>query len=328
VVSSRIPVNGDTVTISSDKRLDSATEVAQPPDRPDYLAGALLQSLMRPMVERSAPSLIGTAFLAIVSFGIIPLFTLPRKLRSFAARERDQLWHFAQWMRGQFGAEADSLDPRTPALDQVVHVLRLVSWGCAAIALGSIFWYLLNGAESDDLMRVGYGYFRHQRFLYSAWDESFFPLWMTSLCVGYGAHWIAVQVHQTRVRRFVESFNQLAREQSLGPLTAPPEVFGFRPMWIVGAVVFGWNGVLWGIPLMLAGAAQTRYIRERSRWTRQDLAQRVRDVLRETAPTVMMPTPVLLRRKCPVAICQAPLPQTATFCPRCGTRVAAVDRVA
>jgi hypothetical protein len=170
---------------------------------------------MRPMAERFAPSLIGTAFLAIVSFGIIPLFMLPRKLRSFAARERDQLWHFAQWMRGQFGAEANSLDPRTPALDQVVHVLRLVSWGCGLIALGSIFCYVINGAQSDDLMRVGYGYFRHQRFLFSAWDESFFPLWMTSLCVGYAAHWAAVQVHQTRVRRFVECFNKLARQQSL-----------------------------------------------------------------------------------------------------------------
>jgi hypothetical protein len=281
---------------------------------------------MRPMADKFAPGVFWTALLGYLTLGILPLVTLPRKLRSFAARERDQLFHFAQWMRQQFGSDADLLDPRTPALDQVVHVLRLVSWMCAAIAVGAIVWVIARGADPEMVWRLAYG--QGRRPYYHSYHETFFMVWMPSLCVGYAAHWLAVRVHQTRVQRFVHNFNELARGRALSPATSPSEFLGFRPLWIIGAMLFLGNGIWWGIPLMVAGAAQSRYIRHGSRWIRQDLAQRVRDVLRATRPTMTLTVPVVLRRKCPVSMCQAPLPQTAAFCPRCGTRVAAVDRVA
>ena len=141
-------------------------------------------------------------------------------------------------------------------------------------------------------------------------------------------HWFAVQLHQSRVRQFIDQFNRLAMSKNLHPINPPTEVLGLHPVWLIAAVGFLGGGVIWGVPLMLAGAAQSRYIKHRSRWTRADFAQRVRDVLRTMHPSMLLTVPVILRRKCPMSLCEAPLPQTAVFCPRCGTRVAAVDRVA
>ena len=297
-------------------------------DRPDYLAGALLQSLMRPMIEPFAPQFIRTLILAVVSFGIIPLIQMPRRLRGFAARERDQLAHLANWMRIQFGSDAETLDPRTPGLDRVVHLLRLVSWAGAITVMGAIGWYLWNDHDLEDLTRSTYAFFSVRAHGNRGQDELLFTIWMVGLCVGYAAQWLAIQVHQARVRTFVTRFNVLAARQNLRKLAPPVEALGLRPIWLAGAVGLMCLGSLWGIPLMLAGAAQTRYIRHRSRWMRAELAQRVREVLQQTRPTMMLAVPVVLRRKCPVAVCKAPLPQAATFCPRCGVRVAAVDRVA
>ncbi len=283
---------------------------------------------MRTMAEPYAPGLVRTLILAIFSMGIIPLILLPSKLREFAARERDQFFHLAQWMRSQFGSDADSLDPRTPGLDRAVHLLRLVSWTGAIVAMGSIAWYLSNVPDVQSLLDATYGFFHTPWHNYGELDEHLFAIWMPSLCIGYAAQWAAVQVHQARVRQFLSSFNSLAVKHGLKEIVPPPEVLGLRPMWLAGAFGFMCFGVLWGIPLMLAGGAQTRYIRHRSRGIRQELSERVGDVLRQTRPAMMLTVPVALRRKCPVAVCQAPLPQAATFCPRCGTRVAAVDRVA
>ena len=94
---------------------------------------------------------------AVVSFGVIPLLLLPGKLREFGARERDQLWHLAQWFRDQFGVEQHQLDPRTPMLDRVMHVLRIVSWTSAFVALGSSVWYCLNGHDIFDLISNEFG---------------------------------------------------------------------------------------------------------------------------------------------------------------------------
>lgn len=319
-------MNADTLSIPSS--IQGSAGPAPARDQPDYLAGALLQSLMRPVADPYAPRLVRTLVMAIGSLGVIPLVTLPSKLREFAARERDQLWHLAQWMRAQFGADADGLDPRTPALDHAVHVLRLISWAGALVATGSIVWFLAVQGDVEALIRASYGYFTSLRWGYDDAAETFFPIWMASLCIGYAAQWSAVQVHQVRVRRFVELFNELAMKRRLRPVPPRREVLGMLPVWLIAGVFFLKFGVLWGVPMVLAGAAQTRYIRRSSRGTRQELAQRVRDVLQTKFPAMQLAVPVMLRRKCPVNLCQAPLPQSAIFCPRCGMRVAAVDRVA
>jgi hypothetical protein len=322
-------VNRDPFNIGNQQNI--ATEVAMPVgapvDRPDYLAGALLQSLMRPY-EVYAPKLLGTILVAIVTMGIGPLLMMPRRLRSFAARERDQLLHLGEWMRLQFGSDAHALDPQTPGFDGVIYLLRLVSWGAAMAALASLVWYIRDGLQVDDLVHATFGYFRTRWHPYGRHDEMVFAWWTGSLSIGYAAHWLAIQLHQSRIRRFVERFNEVAQKQSFKPVAMPKDVLGLRPVWLLAGAGFLGCGVLWGVPLMLAGAAQSRYIKHRSRWTRADLAQRVRDVLRTLHPSMILNVPMSLRRKCPVNLCQAPLPQAAVFCPRCGMRVAAVDRVA
>jgi hypothetical protein len=319
-------VNGVS-TISTPVPANRATEVAQPLETPDYLAGALLQSLMRPFADRYVMGLVKTGFLAVVSFGVLPLILLPRKLREFAARERDQLWHLAQWMRVQFGADAEALQPRSPALDRFVHLLRLISWGSAAVAIVIIVSYVSGAPRGEDLARATYGYFRHPHYGYRE-VEQLFAVWTISLCIGYSAHWFAVLAHQARVRNFISDFNELAQRKGVRPMMLPPEVLGFSVVWLFGGFILMKCGAFWGLPLALAGAAQTRYIKSQARTTRAQLAERVREVLSATRPQMLVPVPVVLRRKCPVSLCQAPLPPTATYCPRCGMRVAAVDRVA
>ena len=196
------------------------------------------------------------------------------------------------------------------------------------MALGSIVWYCLNGHDIFDLIFATYGYFTSHYHPNGTRDEMLFTIWMPSLCLGYAREWAAVQVHQARVRNFLTRLNAIASQHGLKRIASPPEVLGLRPLWLAGAFGFMCYGVIWGVPLMLAGRAQTRYIKHRSRGLRAAFAQVVRDVLRHTRPMTRFNIPVMLRRRCPVDNCQAPLPQVATFCPRCGTRVSSLDRVA
>src|SRR4051812_1631623 len=64
-----IPVNGVTGTIS--QNMAPPAEAGSPREQPDFLAGALLSSLMRPMAEKFAPGVLWTGLLGFFSLGII-----------------------------------------------------------------------------------------------------------------------------------------------------------------------------------------------------------------------------------------------------------------
>jgi hypothetical protein len=93
-------------------------------------------------------------------------------------------------------------------------------------------------------------------------------------------------------------------------------------MWIVGAIVLASLNALWAVPMMLAGAAQRRYINTIAAGNRAELSRRVEMMLNAQRPVVQRTRVVIgTRIACREALCMAELPQGANFCPRCGRRV-------
>jgi hypothetical protein len=80
---------------------------------------------------------------------------------------------------------------------------------------------------------------------------------------------------------------------------------------------------------MLCGAVQRSYVRRESFQIRAAMARRVRAMAQAEQPGAHLPTPIWLRRHCPHKLCQSIVPESAAFCPRCGTRVSGpVDQMA
>jgi hypothetical protein len=83
-------------------------------------------------------------------------------------------------------------------------------------------------------------------------------------------------------------------------------------------------GAYWGVPLMLAGAVQRRYISRTSARVRAEAADRVRTILLLRRPVMRVPPfarPTIL---CRTPNCRAPIPMLANFCARCGARAGRV----
>jgi hypothetical protein len=313
-VVSSIPVNA---AVDANSDLNSAVPRRE---SPDYLAGALLQSLMRPLEGPFTWSLPGTIILSLLTLGIAPLALLPRKMRMYSNRERDQLGHFCKWMREQYGSSADQLWQRTSTIPRLMFLLRLVGIAAIIVSLIAMASYLNEGGEPHDLFSatIGFMHTNPQRFPISA--ENLFNVWTISLLIGYGAYWLSLIAHQVRARKFVGRFNAFARQNVLQEVPVPKFSLGLRPFWLIGGAIMASNGLIWALPMMLAAGAQRRYIKDRSRSMRATLAQRVRDVLAGSRPDVRFGVPTILKRKCATQRCAAPLPGIARFCPRCGAR--------
>ena len=97
-----------------------------------------------------------------------------------------------------------------------------------------------------------------------------------------------------------------------------------HPLWIMGAVALLAMGAAWGVPLMLAGAVQRRYISRTSARVRAEAADRVRTILLLRRPVMRVPPfarPTIL---CRTPNCRAAIPMLASFCARCGARAGTV----
>jgi hypothetical protein len=134
---------------------------------------------------------------------------------------------------------------------------------------------------------------------------------------------IEINTHVARVRRFVGAFNQLSGRYGVGAVRPPGVQLGLRPLWILGAAATCALGGFWAAPVMLAAAAQRRYIKSTSQRLRTDLARRQRDVLLARRPTLRVPASTHLLGICPRENCRAPYPPEAAYCRRCGTKFVA-----
>jgi hypothetical protein len=311
----------------------------EPPPPPDYLAGAVLQGLSRPVGYRLSWGVLKSIFFSVISFGLLPILSWTRGFRTFAIAEQQQLLHLAQWVR------SNSAHPLARQLESDAVELRprvLISWLSILIAVGMAVgmyfviepyrWY----SGWDQLLAGTYGFGRRQainnRFFPLPNSHRMFTLWVYGLGAAYLLHIVQVHLHAADVRRFVARFSEIAQAEGINRVKAAPLGTTLRPLWLAGGFALFAMGAPWGVVAMVAGAAQRRYITSTSRDTRADLAHRLRAMLMRRRPSVAMggaSVPVYLRDRCVEAKCRAELPRCVNYCPRCGTRQKAqVNRVA
>jgi hypothetical protein len=133
---------------------------------------------------------------------------------------------------------------------------------------------------------------------------------MPPLCTAYLAQWAAVQWHVTQLQRFVQKINPLLQSRARPPIPMPQIGLGVGLRSIIGAIVMLLCGALWGVPMMLAAAAQRQYGNRTAPQWRAALPRALSQSLLPAAS-----------RSCPNLQCRKPLPVNASFCPRCGQKI-------
>ena len=305
-----------------------------PPPPPDYLAGAVLQGLSRPIGAKLAWGVIKSFVFAVASFGVLPLISWTRNFRAYAIAEQQQFLHLAQWLRTHTGhalakrLEEDAGELRTRAWASWLAMLVL-----AATVVLIVTYVNASGWRPLDVLLAGtFGHDYNAPMYRRAWPvahaNQIFLTWCGGLGVAYFIHWLQVQWHANDVRRFVDRFSEIAQAEGVNRVRAESLGLGLRPLWLLaGVVLFMW-GAPWGPLAMLAGAAQRRYITWSSRNTRADVAHRLRAILMRHRPSSNYPLPVYLRDRCVEPKCRNEVPRGINYCPRCGTRhKAQVNRV-
>ena len=116
--------------------------------------------------------------------------------------------------------------------------------------------------------------------------------------------------------------NLIFARQHVPPVGLLGPGIGLRPLWILAALVGVSCGAWWAIPAALAGAVHQRYIERSSTRIRGELSQRVGMMLQQQRPFVDVPIPHGHRVVCSNRLCEKSAPPDATFCPRCGARIA------
>jgi hypothetical protein len=297
-------------------------QTSPPAPRPDTLGGAVLISLSRPMSNAFSWGWLRTLILAGITLGIAPLFALSKRMRQSTASERAQLWHLAEWVRTNCGEDAS---PLVQAAEQVRvrPILSLFPPLCGLIAL---FVLLFTGIRYEPsleaLLDATFRYFpASAQGSAPYWADTVFAAWTVPLGIGYISLWLAGQMQQNAVRRFVRMFGVFAQREGASDVPMPRPSLGLRPLWLIAGIGLALGGAIWAIPMMLAAAAQRRYTKRIGVATRVKLAQSVREIMHQHRPEVPAPMPVTLLRTCPGDRCAAKLPPAASFCPRCGTRV-------
>jgi hypothetical protein len=294
---------------------------------PDQQAWVAVDALARPLGLKTYWGVTKTMIAGVVTFGLGPVFSWVKGFHKYCAGERLQFLHLARWVKGgsahplaaRLESDADELRPRG-----FLSFLTIV----AALATAAGVGYVVDrsGRMPEHLLVAGtYGYERARIGEYRVWAmpeaRDVFAVWTLGLLVTYGLHWLQVMLHAADVRRFVSRFSQVAEAEGVNRVRAEPVGTTIRPLWMAGAgVLIAVAHARWGLLMMLAGAAQRRYITTAGRNTRAELAQRLRSLVERRRPGVAMPVPVYLRERCVEAKCRAELPRGANFCRRCGTR--------
>jgi len=294
----------------------------EPPPSPDYLGGAVLQGLARPIGMRAPWGVVKTLILGTLSFGVLPLLAWVRSFRAFAVAEQQQFVHLAQWLR------ENSSHPLARPLENDARQLFVRSgwWVAVLTMIGTAVWILSLVNQSwlpsfDVLMDGTYRFLHRPRFAMRGLSRDIFKVWVAGVSLAYFFYWVHLRWHAQDVSRFVERFNEIARAEGINPVRPTPLGIPIRPLWAIGALIWWGAGVPWGVMAMLAGAAQRRYITTASRQTRAELAHRLRAMLLRRRPSAAgVPVPVYLRDRCVEPKCRAEVPRGVNYCPRCGTR--------
>jgi hypothetical protein len=246
-------------------------------------------------------------FLSICSFGLLPLLVWPRRWNAFAELERQQMISLAGWWRRRASPmQAQSLDAAISQLGPqsmftIVPVLILVFVGVRMVS------FLNDGRSLENILGLTVGYPRYRRWVWNPIEMNLHVVWIVSLLIGYACHWLGVRNHALAMESLAMKINEIAGPGRARSFVAVSS--GLNPLWIGAAILLCGMHAWWGIPLVLAGAMQRKYMKSTSPRLRGALVQQLLD--RPAAQSELCRTPG----------CGAVRRMGANFCPRCGARV-------
>ena len=299
-----------------------------PPDGPDYLASGVLQALARPFGAYKSWSFLRTTIRAVLTFGLGPIITLPRRFREFVTMEQEQYWHLAEWLRlnsphpdaARLCEDAETLRPR--------YEFQMLAWLATAFVAVLFFTQLgrghgFNSSWFSQLLECTW-LFQHEpiRYLPPLLARKLYVVWSVGLGVGYLCYWQQIRSHEAAVSAFLARLNRITTTDGFPPvklMTLNARIG--KPVWVLGAVAFGLVGAWWGIAMMIAAAAHRAYVIRISVHTRAALAHQLRAMLLRRHPSMKVPLPIYLRHRCKNDLCRCQVPSHALYCPRCGRKL-------
>jgi hypothetical protein len=267
-----------------------------------------------------------TFFVAMFSFGLVPIWFWARRWNAFAQTERRDLIALAAWWRQRASPrDAQRLDSAVERLGPHPLLMILPMLICIFIAL-MMAAMIFDGQSVDQIRDLTYNYDWNQNlrlwWLASPIEQHLHRVWMAGLCFAYGLHWMAVRSHAQGVRALSKAINRIANDGGapLVSINGGNNSIGWS--WIIAALILCGPHAWWGIPLAMAGSKQRRYMTTTSPVARRVLANQLRDASWRMPDQSM--ARALARRMCPGELCGARLAPQANYCPRCGRAVSAV----
>jgi hypothetical protein len=274
-----------------------------------------------------------TTIVAGLTFGILPALVWPERFRKLAAAEAERMHDVISWARawGAPPAQISTLQTAGRRIEAST-ILSVVPIALAAfVAVTLLVQGYGSGTTWDHLADLTYRFHDYSRQFIQherqGWSSptldgsnpleqlsravSLHALWCVLLSVAYLAHWAQVGAHRANVRRFVRALNTTMETRGMMPIRLREGTATFWPLAVVAAFLLVQWGAWWGIPMLLAGAAQRRYILTTSQALQVQLNQRM---------AVDLPRATVARR-CQAEGCRAMLPLPAKFCPQCGRSV-------
>ncbi len=321
-------------------------------------AEVAIRDLRDPIRDAPRSEAFTTFFAAVITFGLYPAVMWPLRFRQVIDAERRRFGRLAQWLeaRGRFDNLAAGTHPVAPRLRISADAIRfrpfLYLIGFASCAAWVLLFFACGGrlgSHHSLLMASTYSshpalladnnwaiLFLHRGPYAPLWAvrDSLFAAWVAALSLAFVTHWAQVQLHAGSVRRFLDEFNKIAIDEGLSPVFLSPVGSGVRPMWVAGALVMAWMNAPWGIPLMLAGSVQRRYVVRVGPDMRSALATRVREMTLLPRPATVPPVPrtarnaVDVRARCTTEGCRQPVPAVRGFARVAAGAAPRVDRVA
>jgi hypothetical protein len=289
----------------------------------DLLGTSVLRTMSRSYRNQFSIGPIRAGLLALLTFGIVPLWRMRRAFRGFVTLEKQQLWHLGEWLRNRRGGEeAAAVADAVSRIGRRWWISALITI-CLIVMTASLVMGLLGFHQGLSGVID-----RTYRFSVTGRDPKFFATWLLTLGIGFTLHFIGICLHALDVEKVAIRFNTLAMREGVTAVTLQRAPLGFSIGWAIVALAFVPAGALWAIPMALAGASQRRYVNMTSLGLREQLVDRLRAMLQQRRPAVAVPSFVIHGRRCGNVLCRAAVPIGARFCTRCGAAIGRLGEVA
>lgn len=278
--------------------------------RPPELTRGLLNALDRPPVDFITPSTFGTVVAGLLTAGLFPAVALPRMWRRAMRWHQNILWHLAEWMSVNMGAEEGrrlhgfAAAPLPGLLNRAATVLAILAAGLGVLAV-------INGTS---LLAI---------WTAVPWEPSTDALAALCVCAmaaSFVLSWFSVNLHLRRMHQARAALD--ATMPHLPPtsgLGVPGWEWGIRLVPLILGALLATSGMLWALPMLIAATAQRRALLKHHRHLRAQMAHRVRDLVESRRPLVKLPPVIDRTGICRNAVCDEHVALDARFCPRCGT---------